>query len=237
MTTILRPLPADLVMDPGTHRPGNKMSLLEMTTWRVGESWTDHPATACPVLAAFGIALWDRWPGADLARLAPYHEKLIGTRSTPEVERRRAFRAADWAVRRFAVEALRAAGLEAEAVKLQELSPIVDADTASAAAAAAEAAWAAAAWAAAAAAAWAAAAAAWAAEAAWAAAAWAAAAEAAWAAAAWAAAAWAAWAWAAWAEAARAAAREAAEAAEATAIWDLALLCFDDLLSIGEASA
>src|SRR5260370_2359812 len=59
-------------------------------------------------------------------RLLPYVDRLIGTRLTRVAEQRRAYRAADWAVRRLASSALLSAGRESEAHTLQEPPPIVD---------------------------------------------------------------------------------------------------------------
>ena len=49
MTQILRSLPADAVFEHGAHREDGAFCLLEATAYVVGEPWTDHPATACPV--------------------------------------------------------------------------------------------------------------------------------------------------------------------------------------------
>jgi hypothetical protein len=239
MENATRELPAWLYV--GSHEPDGEMCVMEAVAWVAGEQWTDRPACACPVITAYCIALNDRMDDEFRQRLLPYVPRLVGTRSTPAVEIRRAHRAADWAVRRFAPAALEAAGLAAQARALQELSPILDADTAAVWVAAAEAARAATAaeaaaraataavWVAAAEAARAARAAEVAARAATAAV-WVAAAEAARAATAAAAA----------ARAARAEARAAAAAAaaaETAAVGDLALMCLDDLLAITEAGA
>jgi hypothetical protein len=243
---MIRALPEKLYQ--GSHEPDGEMCVMEAVAYTAGEAWTDNPACACPVLTRYCQAINDRMDDEFRQRLLPYVPRLIGTRSTPEVELRRAFRAADWAVRRFAVSALLSAGLEAEAKTLQELSPIVD--ERSAGDAAAGAAWEAAgvAWeaarAAAGEAAGAAAGAAWAAAGVAGVAAGDAAGEAAGAAgdaaagAAWAAAgdAWEAAGVAAAAGAAWDAAGVAGDAAGAAgAAGDLALLCLDDLLSIVEA--
>ncbi len=148
------------------------MCLLEATAWIAGEPWSDHPACVCPVLAAFGRSWNDSLNETDRNRiLKPFVARLVGTRSTPEVQDARAFMAADWAVRTFTVAWLRKAGLDADAdalAALPELSsvelceaamPTISEARASASAAwdAARAAAGAAAWDAARAAAWAAA--------------------------------------------------------------------------------
>jgi len=114
-----------------------------------GEDHTAAPGCACPVLSAFGRRLNDEMGiGAQgdalrakyLADLAP---RLVGTRSTPEVELRRALVFADGAVRVLAPLAMEAAGRVAAADALRALSPVIDRDTADRAAAAARAAYAA----------------------------------------------------------------------------------------------
>jgi len=130
----------------GSHPDTDGQCLMESVALLGGEPKTDEPACACPVLAAYGRAINDAMgEGAAgdalrakyLADLAPH---LVGTRSTPEVERRRAYVLADHAVRAFAPLALDAAGLTDEANELRALSPIQDAAAAHAAAVAARAA-------------------------------------------------------------------------------------------------
>ena len=104
------------------------MCLLEATAWIAGEEWSDHPSCVCPVLAAFGRSWNDSLNEADRNRiLKPFVARLVGTRSTPEVQDARAFMAADWAVRTFTVAWLRKAGLDADAdalAALPELSSV-----------------------------------------------------------------------------------------------------------------
>jgi len=147
----------------GSHADTDGQCLMEAVALLGGEEKTDDPACACPVLSAYGRRLNDAMgKGAEgdalrakyLADLAP---RLVGTRSTPEVEQRRAYVLADHAVRAFAPMALDAAGLVGEAEKLRALDPIRDRDTATHAIHAAYAAYAADGAAAAAHAAWAAA--------------------------------------------------------------------------------
>lgn len=133
----------------GSHADTGGQCLMEAVALLGGEPKTDEPACACPVLAAYGRAINDAMgEGAEgdalrakyLADLAPH---LVGTRSTPEVERRRAYVLADHAVQAFAPLALDAAGLTGEADRLRALSPIQDAASARASSAAANAAYAA----------------------------------------------------------------------------------------------
>jgi len=125
------------------------LCLMEAVAMLGGEGHTDTPKCACPVLSAFGRGLNDGMgKGAEgdvlrakyLSDLAP---RLVGTRSTPEVELRRALVFADEAVRVLAPLAMEAAGRVVAADALRALSPVIDWDTADRAAAAARAAWAA----------------------------------------------------------------------------------------------
>jgi hypothetical protein len=65
--------------------------------------------------------------------LPPFAVKLVGTRSKPAVEQRRAYYFADRAVRRFAPTALDAAGFGTIAAELRALDPVCDVPTAHAA--------------------------------------------------------------------------------------------------------
>ncbi len=112
------------------------MCLMEAVAFLSGEKHSDHPECACPVLAAYARALNDRMgtgKQGDALRakyLAPLAAKLVETRSTPEVERRRAYFFADRAVRLFAATALKSGGLTDEAASLRGLPEIVDEKTA-----------------------------------------------------------------------------------------------------------
>jgi hypothetical protein len=96
--------------------------LLEAVSYVAGEPWTDHPECVCPVLAAFGRAWNDALPDDKRTELLrPFIPKLIGTRSTVDVQDARAFMATDWAVRTYTPVWLRAVGLEEEATELEAL--------------------------------------------------------------------------------------------------------------------
>jgi hypothetical protein len=113
--------------------------LLEAAAYLAGEPWTDHPACVCPVLAAFGRRLNDAIPD-DATRtrlLAPLVPLLVGTRSTIQTERARAYVAADFACREVAPLAFEARGRNDLAAQLRALPPIADKKSADAAYAAA----------------------------------------------------------------------------------------------------
>ena len=73
---------------------------MEAVSFVAGEAWSDHPECACPVLSAFMRSWNDGLDDADRNRLLrPLIPRLIGTRSTPAVETRRACMALDWYLR------------------------------------------------------------------------------------------------------------------------------------------
>lgn len=123
----------------GPHKPSEgKACVMEAAAMFAGERWGDRAECVCPVIAATVRPLNDAMPDTLRdALLRPLIPMLVGTRSTPDVERRRAYIAADYAVREAASAALRAVGLHAEADRLAALAEIVDVGTAQAATAAA----------------------------------------------------------------------------------------------------
>ena len=129
-----------LPLSYGSHRDAPGQCLMEAVALLAGEEKTDAPACACPVLATYGRRLNDamgRGAKGDALRakyLADLAPLLVGSRSTPEVERARTFVLADHAVRVFAPVALDAAGLAEEAAKLRAVDPITGRATARAAA-------------------------------------------------------------------------------------------------------
>ena len=108
--------------------------VMEAVAYVAGEPWTDRPACACPVLGAFMRAWNDDLPEADRDRLLrPLVRRLVGSRSTPEVEVRRSWLAMDWLVRTNAPAWLQLVpALVPHAAALTDLPPIVDAQTAAA---------------------------------------------------------------------------------------------------------
>ena len=127
---------ATLKLSSGDHsKRSDGVCLLEAVAWFAGRPHTDHPPCVSGVLGSFGRAFNDAIPDDARQRLIPYIPRLVGTATDDlQLELRRAFLAADAAVRIFAPIALRAAGLTAEADKLAALSEIVDEATARSAA-------------------------------------------------------------------------------------------------------
>jgi hypothetical protein len=140
-----------LTLSIGTHEPdAGKACVMEAHTVRRGLPWSDEPDDVSPVIRAFAVRLNDidgPYGPAIRARLWEMDRagRFDDTAGDPARERRRAYIAADWAVRECASLALRAAGLTVEADTLAALAPIGNRETADAAAdAAARAAYAAA---------------------------------------------------------------------------------------------
>src|SRR5690349_8379344 len=99
---------------------------MEVVAWVAGEPHSDHPACACPTLTRFCIALNDRMTDEERQLLKPFVVRLVSTRSTPEVERRRAFVLTDAAVREVVPLRLEARGWKDLADELRSLPEIVD---------------------------------------------------------------------------------------------------------------
>jgi hypothetical protein len=105
---------------------------MEAVAWLAGEPHSDAPACACPVIARAMIRLNDRIRD-DATRtelLRPLLPKIIGSRATREVQIKRAYVAADMAVRVFAPLALEKRGHLKLAEKLRAVTEITDRDTA-----------------------------------------------------------------------------------------------------------
>ena len=104
------------------------MCVMEAVAYVAGEPWSDAPACACPVITAFMVSWNDSLPSnEDRDRLLkPLIPSIVGTRSTPEVEQRRATMAADWLIRVHTPAWLRAAKLESQAAALEALPEITD---------------------------------------------------------------------------------------------------------------
>ena len=113
---------------------GEGACVMEAVSYVAGEPWSDTPACACPVLGAF-LRTWnDDLSDTDLDRLLrPLVLRLVGSRSTPEVEARRSWLAMDWLVRTHAPAWLQLVpALVPHADALTDLPPIMDAQTATA---------------------------------------------------------------------------------------------------------
>jgi hypothetical protein len=124
----------NIVLERGKHEDQPPFCAMEAAAWLAGEPKTDHPECVCPVIASFCRSWNDSTDAAGREVLKDLLPEIIGSSSTPDVETKRAFVVADWAVRTVAAQALRDAGLSAEANKLASLPEITDQATASEAA-------------------------------------------------------------------------------------------------------
>ena len=112
----------------GWHAPNGKACVMEVVAFVAGESWSDVPKCTCPVLRTFMVAWNDGLPN-DAARdelLRPLIPRLIGTRGSPALERRRATMAADWLIHSHTVPWLRLAKLNKAADAVSALPEITD---------------------------------------------------------------------------------------------------------------
>lgn len=102
---------------------------MEVVAWLAGEGHTDAPECASHVLRRYTIALNDRWTTPDRQRLKPYLPRMIGT-SNDGKDLRRAYLAADWAVRTLLPLLLDRRGKTDQAQRLRDLPAITDTTTA-----------------------------------------------------------------------------------------------------------
>ena len=127
---------SEVTLRHGAHqRYEDGACVMETVAHIAGEPHSDRPACACPVVSSFARSLNDRIPD-DPTRtrlLLPLVLDIAGSKSTLEVEIRRGYVAADFAVRVFAPIALEARGRKDLADRLRAVAPIVDRDSAKAA--------------------------------------------------------------------------------------------------------
>ena len=88
----------------GSHRSvEDGMCAMEAASYIAGEPFTDHPSCSCPVITAFLISWNDsiKDAGERTRIIMPLIPLTINTRSTKEIENRRAFMCMDWSIRVF----------------------------------------------------------------------------------------------------------------------------------------
>jgi hypothetical protein len=108
--------------------PTQGACVMEAVSYIAGEEWSDTPECVCPVIGAF-LRSWNDGLPNDEERdrlLRPLVGKLIGTRSTVSVERRRAVMSADWYIRVQTPAWLHLAGLSSHAALLESFPEITD---------------------------------------------------------------------------------------------------------------
>ncbi len=77
------------------------MCIMEVCAWIAGETHSDHPLCACPVISSF-LREWNDGLPDDATRnrlLSQFVFRLPGTKSTEAIELRRGEMALDWLIR------------------------------------------------------------------------------------------------------------------------------------------
>jgi hypothetical protein len=117
----------DLSLKRGAHHSADQgMCIMEAVAFMAGERFSDRPECACPIIAAI-LRRWnDRVGNTYRQELKRYIPLLIGSKSTPEVETKRAWMAVDWEIRVSFPMFLEIIKLNAHADKLRNLSEIKD---------------------------------------------------------------------------------------------------------------
>ena len=126
-----KPIPTAVRLESGAHGPGTGYCVMELIAYLQDQPWSDAPPCVAPTLRRYAIVLNDRAPDDVRQRLLPYVDRLVGTApESQELAQRRAYLAADRAVRVIAPLALVAQGFYEHATVLRELPPITDRETA-----------------------------------------------------------------------------------------------------------
>src|SRR5881296_339189 len=80
----------------GSHGPDGQMCVMEAVAYVAGEKWSAAPACASPVLTAFCVSWNDAMSDEDRQILKLLIPKLVNTRASVQVERKRSWMALDW---------------------------------------------------------------------------------------------------------------------------------------------
>jgi hypothetical protein len=106
---------------------------MEVVSYISGETvYSDSPKCACPVVTAFAVRTNDWMDDAERQALLPFVLRIAGSKSSLEVERKRAYLAADYAVRVFVPLWIELRDKES-ADRMRALAPLVDKASAKAA--------------------------------------------------------------------------------------------------------
>jgi hypothetical protein len=122
-----------LVLKDGSHetRRADALCVMEAVAWVAGETHSDHPTCACPVIGAF-LRNWNDNIQDEVTRtrlLRPLIPLLVNSKATREIELRRSYLALDWLARVQAPAWLSLRDdLKAHAVTLRGLKPLVSAE-------------------------------------------------------------------------------------------------------------
>jgi hypothetical protein len=94
----LMPDGAQIRLTPGNHSsPQEGVCVVELASVIAREKFSDRPRCVCPVIGAFLRGWNDRAPHAERQRLGPYAARIVGSRSTARVTRRRRDICLEWA--------------------------------------------------------------------------------------------------------------------------------------------
>ena len=77
--------------------PADGACVMELASMLAGEQFTDHPGSVCPAIGSFLRAYNDSVSDERRQDLYDHASRIVGSRSSAEVERARAMRLADWA--------------------------------------------------------------------------------------------------------------------------------------------
>ena len=82
----------------GAHAsPARGACVMELASMLAGERFSDHPKSACPVIAGFLRSYNDLLPDGEHRHLYPLAALVVGSASTWSVRRRRTLRLLEWA--------------------------------------------------------------------------------------------------------------------------------------------
>jgi hypothetical protein len=81
----------------GKHRsPEDGACVMELASMLAGERFTDHPVSVCPVIGSFLRAYNDLIDDFRRQDLYGYASKIVGSRSSKDIQRQRAERLVEW---------------------------------------------------------------------------------------------------------------------------------------------
>ena len=127
MAATLENILSSIPLSNGVHKnPTEGACAMECVAYLQGESYTDHPECASPVIAAFTALSNDAMKPEQRQLLAPRIPRILGSHATPETEVRRLCFLADYAARSYAATALRLANLDEFSEPLTALPPYTD---------------------------------------------------------------------------------------------------------------
>ena len=76
--------------------PEDGACVMELASMLAGEPFTDHPASACPVIASFLRAYNDSVDTERRQSLYEYASRVVGSRASARIQQARAVRLAEW---------------------------------------------------------------------------------------------------------------------------------------------